>query len=172
LERLRGVRAAEQRSAQEVGIWQKYFLCSNQAGTSPHKKWMNFFANYLSWHDSFCLCGKTRNPHWLWLAARTEFRIFSDRQVARLGLNFKRSKARAKGSNDKQETHTTMQALKKISRSEPHKSDGDGAPSLPRRTIALSRGSAKERGMVVFPTRRLCELEASTVQARGLAGHR
>ena len=69
-------KGGEQRSAQEVGIWQKFFLCSNQAGTSPHKKRMNFFANYLSWHDSFCLCGKTRNPHWLLLAARSGLRIF------------------------------------------------------------------------------------------------
>jgi hypothetical protein len=101
---------------------------------------MKFFANYLSWHDSFCLCGKTRIPHWLWLAARTGLRIFSDRQVARLDLFFKHSKARAKGSNGKQETHTTMQALKKIPRSEPHKSDGDGL-----RLVAYRRPSPAKR---------------------------
>jgi hypothetical protein len=62
-----------------------------------------------------------------------------------------------------------------------HKSDGDGlrlvtyasesAPSQ-ENDRALPLGSAKERSMVVFPTRRLCELEASTVQAQGVAGHR
>jgi hypothetical protein len=79
-----------------VGSWQKHFLCSNQAGTSPHERWTKFSENYFSWRDLFCFCGKTRNPHWLWLAARTEFRIFSDRQVFRLDPIFKHSKIRAK----------------------------------------------------------------------------
>ena len=66
--------------------WKKYFLCSNQAGSSPHTKWMKFSANYSSRRDSFSLCQKTRNPHWLWLAARVEFQIFSGRQAFRFGL--------------------------------------------------------------------------------------
>ena len=42
-------------------------------------------------------------------------------------------------------------------------------------TMEDERAAARkreERGMVVFPTRRLYELEASTVQAQGVDGHR
>jgi len=46
-------KGGEQRSAQAVGIWRKYFLCSNQVGSSPHESWMKFSENYFSWRDLF-----------------------------------------------------------------------------------------------------------------------
>jgi hypothetical protein len=94
--------------------WSKCFVGPNQAGSSPHKKWMKFSANYFSWRDSFSFCGTTREPHWIWLAARTGLRIFSDRQVARLDLIFQKQQNQSKAFTGKQETHTTVQALKFI----------------------------------------------------------
>ena len=46
-------KGGEQRFAQAVGIWRKYFLCSNQAGSSPHERWMKFSENDFSWRDLF-----------------------------------------------------------------------------------------------------------------------
>jgi len=46
-------KGGEQRSAQAVGIWRKYFLCSNQAGTSPHERWIKFSEDYFSRRDLF-----------------------------------------------------------------------------------------------------------------------
>jgi hypothetical protein len=46
-------KGGEQRSAQAVGIWRKYFLCSNQAETSPHESWMKFSEDYFSRRDLF-----------------------------------------------------------------------------------------------------------------------
>jgi hypothetical protein len=41
-----------------------------------------------------------------------------------------------------------------------------------RLTEHAAERKREERGMVVFPTRRLYELEASTVQAQAVAGRR
>jgi hypothetical protein len=46
-------KGGEQRSAQAVGIWRKYFLCSNQAGTSPHERGIKFSEDYFSRRDLF-----------------------------------------------------------------------------------------------------------------------
>ena len=46
-------KGGERRSVQAVGIWRKYFLCSNQAGTSPHERWIKFSENYFSRRDLF-----------------------------------------------------------------------------------------------------------------------
>jgi len=92
-------KGGERRSAQEVGICQKYFCSLNQAGSSPHTKWMKFSADYFSWRDSFCLCPKTRNPHWLWLAERSSLRIFGDRQAFRLDLIFQKQQNQSKDNH-------------------------------------------------------------------------
>jgi len=73
---------------------------------------MKFSENDFSWRDSFCFCGTTRNPHWLWLAARMEFRIFVCRQAFRLFLIFQKHRNRSKEFIFKQETPSAMQALK------------------------------------------------------------
>jgi hypothetical protein len=46
-------KGGEQRSAQEVGICQKYFCDSNQAGSSPHERGIKFSEDYFSRRDLF-----------------------------------------------------------------------------------------------------------------------
>jgi hypothetical protein len=107
-------KGGEQRSAHAVGIWRKYFLCSNQAGSSPHERWMKFSENDFSWRDlfCFCFCGKTPKPHGIWLSATSGMRIFSYEQAFRFSLIFqKTTKSEQKQTIGKQEIHTTVQAL-------------------------------------------------------------
>jgi hypothetical protein len=73
---------------------------------------MKISAKFFSWRDSFSFCGTTCNPHWLWLAARVEFQIFSGRQVFCLDSIFQTQQNQSKAFTGKQETHTTMQAVK------------------------------------------------------------
>jgi hypothetical protein len=99
------------RSAQAVGIWRKYFLCSNQAGASPHERGIKIFEDYFSRRDLFCFCGKIRNPHVIWLLATSDVRIFVYEQVFRFGLIFQKQQNQSKSTNCKQETPSVMQAL-------------------------------------------------------------
>jgi hypothetical protein len=57
-------KGGERRSVQAVGIWRKYFLCSNQAGTSPHERWCWIFGKCFSYRAEFRSCQNAAEPLW------------------------------------------------------------------------------------------------------------
>jgi hypothetical protein len=59
-------------------------------------------------------CVATRNPHGIWLSARSGVRIFVYEQAFRFGLIFQKHQKQSKAFTGKQEIPSAMQALKFI----------------------------------------------------------
>jgi hypothetical protein len=67
----------------------------------------------MIFHGVICFLYRTTcSPHWLWLAEQTGLRIFAYQQVFRFDLTLKNGRVRLGRDQGKQETPTSVQALK------------------------------------------------------------